>query len=88
MECLDYSRQRHQKVFITLGLQVQSVVSAKYFLHKGDSRIYIELSGIELDARVSSSLFFKQSYKLINALCPQLHRVAVNNTRFWVSKLK
>jgi hypothetical protein len=29
----------------TLGLQVQSVVSGEYILHKGDSRVYMELSG-------------------------------------------
>lgn len=32
-------------MLMTLGLQVQSVVSAEYFPHKGDSRVYIELSG-------------------------------------------
>jgi hypothetical protein len=30
---------------ITLGLLVHSVVSAVYFPHMGDSRVYIELSG-------------------------------------------
>jgi hypothetical protein len=28
-----------------LGLQVQSVMLAEYFPHKGDSSVYIELSG-------------------------------------------
>jgi hypothetical protein len=34
-----------KRVLITLGLQVQSVASAEYIPHKGDSIVYIELLG-------------------------------------------
>jgi hypothetical protein len=40
---------------LTLGLQVESVVSAEYFSHKGDSRVYIELSVNEIKRYLSSS---------------------------------
>jgi hypothetical protein len=40
---------------LTLGLQVESVVSKEYFSHKGDSRVYIELSVNEIKRYLSSS---------------------------------
>ena len=40
---------------MALGLHVQSVVSAEYFHHKGDSRVYIELSGNGVKSYLSLS---------------------------------
>jgi hypothetical protein len=61
-----------------LGLQVQSIVAKAYFLQKGDSRVYIELSRIGLE----DEFFLCSSSNLQNkfiALCSQLHRVVVKH---------
>jgi hypothetical protein len=63
---------------MTLGLQVQIVVSASYFPHKSDSRVYIKLSGNwtkEYTPLYSSS---NPSSK-VNVLCSQLHRMVLKN---------
>jgi hypothetical protein len=66
------------KYLITLGLQVQSVASAEYLPHKGDSGVYIELSGNLLKEYSLQSSSSNPASK-INALCPQPHRVVVKH---------
>jgi hypothetical protein len=61
-----------------LGLQVQSVVAREDFLQKGDSMVYIELSGNWLwviSSLSSSSNPAKQNF----TLCLQLHRAVVKH---------
>jgi hypothetical protein len=63
---------------MTLGLQVQNVVSVKYFPHKSDSRVYIKLSENwkqECTLLASSS----NPTNKINVLCPQLHSLVVKH---------
>jgi hypothetical protein len=42
---IDDCKQQCQKDLETLGHQVKSVVSVEYLPHKGNSNVYIELSG-------------------------------------------
>jgi predicted site-specific integrase-resolvase len=60
-----------------LELQVQSVIASVYF-HKGDLRVYIELSGNWLEAEFLFSSSSNMQSKVF-ILCPQLHHVIFKN---------
>jgi hypothetical protein len=57
-----------------LGLQVQSFVSVEYFPHKGDSRVYIELSVNWTKEYTLLSSFSNHAGKA-DDLYPKLYRV-------------